>query len=161
MSHWIERFVAFTMIDNLTISIMLEYRYVLVHVNGKKVNVPSSSHPIPRCWTLRNQFHPISEIPSRWIVADSQKFLSIPEFSSIPTTPTNAESNRFPESLGHTGHSPLTKPSWRRGPTPVRNSGNWRNQFRNVHHRGIGCILTQRLFSLTRSTPQIFRLTEL
>jgi hypothetical protein len=62
-----------------------------------------SSHPIPRCWTLRNQFrqrnqfHLIPGIPSRWILTDSREFLSISEFGSIPATSTDSGSNEFPE----------------------------------------------------------------
>jgi hypothetical protein len=65
----------------------------------------SSSHSIPRCWTLRNQFrqrnqfHLIPRIPSWWILIDSQEFLSIPEFDSIAATSTDSGSNEFPKFL--------------------------------------------------------------
>ncbi len=59
-----------------------------------------SSHPIPRCWTFRNQFHPMLGIPSPWNLSDSQEFLSILKFVSIPATSTDSGSNRFPELVG-------------------------------------------------------------
>jgi hypothetical protein len=68
-----------------------------------------SSHSIPRCWTLRNQFrqrnqfYPIPGIPSRWNLTDFQEFLSIPEFSPngiARHSSVERNWNWFPESDG-------------------------------------------------------------
>ncbi len=75
----------------------------------------ASSHPIPRCWTLRNQFHPIPGI-------------------------TTDSGTKFRE-LSQSGIGRNSRNSVNCG---IKRNRNWfreRNQFRNVQHCGIGCIL--------------------
>jgi hypothetical protein len=135
-----------------------------------------SSHSITRCWTLRNQscqrnqFHAIHGIPSQLNLTDSQEFLSVPEFCSIPATSTDSESDQFPEfrsgiastccrltfehNTMHVGEGGdrfrygipgiESKRNWTESDRIPGIGGNWfrgRNQFRNVQHCGIGCIL--------------------
>ncbi len=126
-----------------------------------------SSHPILRCSTLRNQFrqrnqfHPIPGIPSQWNLTDSQEFLSVPEFQSIPATSTDSGSNRFPEFQNQTKSELIPGGGIECILSRKRKPLDWKTRLRenrlsshSTRPEKLACHVSQRLQQIRHSTER-------